>query len=88
MFNFFKRKPRAKMMNEWIQAVKDAGFMPDIFFSNDGEAMIVLQGMTPTMEKIKLFRDVDPDRCMETALRYAQNYDAYITNAALCSTRH
>jgi hypothetical protein len=87
MFSFFKRK-KATMMNAWIQKVKDAGFMPDIFFSQDGEAMIVLQGMTPTMEKLKVFRDIDPDRCMETALQYAENYDAFITNSAICGHRH
>jgi hypothetical protein len=85
---WLKDRKERTMMNAWIQQVKDAGFNPDIFFSHDGDAMIVLQGLTPTTEKIKLFRDIDPDRCMATALQYALNYDAYVTNAALCSVRH
>lgn len=75
-------------MNYWIDCVKDCGFFPEIYFTKDGMFSVVLHGMTPTMERIRFFNDVDPDKCMADALTYALNYDAYVTNAAICSNRH
>jgi hypothetical protein len=54
----------------------------------DGKTSVNLWGQSPTVERLKIFTDLDPDKCMETALQYAENYDAYVNNAALCGIPH
>ncbi len=71
-------------MNEWFEKIKATGFEADIFFTKDGNKTIILQKKSRGSLHVKNFFDIDADRCLDSALQYAQNYDAYVETMAAC----
>ncbi len=76
------------MLKAWVIRIRSCQFEPEIWMMKDGKTSVNLWGQSPTVERLKIFTDLDPDKCMETALQYAENYDAYVNNAALCGIPH
>jgi len=71
-------------MNEWLEKIHNCGFSADVMFTKDGDKMIVLHWKT-TSRQLKIFRDADADYCLDSALRFAETYDAFINTSAECS---
>ena len=76
-------KRKAVPMTEWLDKIHSCGFSADVMFTKDGDRFVALHWKNGH-RNVKVFREIDADACLDSALQFAQNYEAYVLTSPEC----
>jgi len=75
------------MLNDWLEAIHNCGFSADVMFTKDGDRFVALHWKNGH-RNVKVFREIDADACLDSALKWAEMYDAYVNTPSGCGVVH